>query len=100
MHNEIAVVIVKNLEQIFFEHGPVHGILMDNSTVFRSATKQELLNKWNVSPYCRAAYRTSGNGIVERHHRTIKSMAEKAYISPVEAVYWPGRKVSTPNLGI
>ena len=36
----------------------------------------------------RAAYRPSGNGIVERHHRTIKAIAERGKISPLEAVYW------------
>ena len=61
MYNETAGIIIKNLEQIFFEHDSVHEILMDNA---------------------------SGNGIVERHHRTTKSMVEKAIISPVEAVYW------------
>ena len=79
-------VIVKNLEQIFFH--PVHEIIMDNATAFRSATMREFLKKRNVSPYYRAAYRASVNGNVERHHRTIKSMAKKSNISPVEAVYW------------
>ena len=52
-HNETAGVIVKNLEQIFFEHDPVHEILMYNVTAFRSATMQGFLNKLNVSPYHR-----------------------------------------------
>ena len=56
MYNETAGVIVKNLEQIFFEHGPAHKILMDNAPTFKSALMREFLNKWNVSPYYRAAY--------------------------------------------
>ena len=72
MYNETAGIIVKNLEQILFERGPVHEMLMDNATAFKSKLLREFLNKCNVSPYYRAAYRASGNGIVERHHRTIK----------------------------
>lgn len=44
----------------------------------------------------RAAYRPQGNGIVERHHRTVKSIAERGGISPIEAVYWYN---STPRNG-
>ena len=55
-----------------------------------------MLNKWNIRRLFRAAYRPSGNGIVERHHRTIKAIAERAEISPLEAVYWYN---STPRSG-
>ena len=41
-----------------------------------------------MRPFFRAAYRPSGNGIVERHHRTIKAMAERGGITPSEAVFW------------
>lgn len=41
-----------------------------------------------MRPFFRAAYRPSGNGIVERHHRTIKAMAERGRITPAEAVFW------------
>ena len=79
--------LVPRRSEIFFEHVPVQEILMDNATALKSKLMQEFLDKWNVSPYFRAAYRASGNGIFERHHRTIKSMTEKANISPAEAVY-------------
>ncbi|KAF2360595.1 Reverse transcriptase RNA-dependent DNA polymerase [Trinorchestia longiramus] len=36
------------------------------------------------------------NGIVERHHRTVKAIAERGRISPIEAVYWYN---STPRSG-
>ena len=88
MHNETSTVIIKNLHQIFCERGPVDELLMDNATAFRSQSMSEFLSKWGVRPCFRAAYRPSGNGIVERCHRTIKTMAERARISPVEAVYW------------
>ena len=61
---------------------------MDNSTVFRSGTLKSMFDKWKVKHFFRAAYRPGGNGIVERHHRTIKAIAERGRISPAEAVFW------------
>ena len=61
---------------------------MDNSTVFRSGTLKSMFDKWKVKRFFRAAYRPGGNGIVERHHRTIKAIAERGRISPAEAVFW------------
>ena len=61
---------------------------MDNATSFRAEEMRKMLEHWNVVPYYRAAWRPSGNGIVERHHRTIKAMAERMRSSPIEAVYW------------
>ena len=61
---------------------------MDNSTVFRSLAMTAFMERWKVRSFFRAAYRPSGNGIVERHHRTIKAMAERGSISPLEATFW------------
>ena len=36
----------------------------------------------------RAAYRASGNGVVERHHRTVKRMAARGGISVLEAAFY------------
>lgn len=85
---ENAEEIARILNEIFLERGPVEEVLMDNGTVFRSRVVREMLDKWNVSRYFRAAYRPSGNGIVERHHRTIKALAERGQITPMEAVFW------------
>ena len=41
-----------------------------------------------MQSFFRAAYRPAGNGIVERNHRTVKVCAERARITPEEAVYW------------
>ncbi|XP_067944891.1 uncharacterized protein [Watersipora subatra] len=41
-----------------------------------------------ISLRFRAAYAPSGNGIVERNHRTIKRIAERGRISPEEATFW------------
>ncbi|GFN98851.1 Pol polyprotein [Plakobranchus ocellatus] len=74
LRNETATSICKELDQVFCERGPVDELLMDNATAFRSEEMSVLLEKWNTHPIYRAAYRASGNGIVERHHRTIKSL--------------------------
>ena len=60
---------------------------MDNATVFRSELLKTVLDNWSVRWFFRAAYRPSGNGIIGRHHRTIKAMAERGNISPMEAVF-------------
>ena len=88
LSHETAACIIQQLEEVFFERGPVDEILMDNATAFRSEEMSNFLAKWNTRPYFRAAYRPSGNGIVERHHRTIKASAEKGNVNPIEAVFW------------
>lgn len=88
LRGETAVEICGILDTLFYERGPVSEILMDNALAFRSQEMEELLAKWGVRPCFRAAFRASGNGIVERNHRTIKAMAERSGKSPIEAVYW------------
>ena len=88
MRNERTEEIIGNLNQIFSERGPVRQILMDNATALKSEKMMVFLSTWNIEPWYRSAYRASGNGIVERHHRTIKSMAEKSNVNPVQAVFW------------
>lgn len=85
---ENAEEIARILNEIFLERGPPEEVLMDNGTAFRSQVVKEMMDKWNVGRYFRAAYRPSGNGIVERHHRTIKALAERGQITPMEAVFW------------
>lgn len=88
LRTEAAPNVCKILDEVFKERGPPSELLMDNSSVFHSADINELMKAWCVTPFYRAAYRPSGNGIVERHHRTIKSMAERARVSPTTAVFW------------
>ena len=60
---------------------------MDNSATFHSSRLADLLNGWKVNSYFRAAYRASGNVIIERNHRTIKTFTERSNITPQEAVF-------------
>ena len=88
INNESAISINKELECIFREHGPPEELLMDNGASFRSAQLLALCDKWNVKTTYRCAYRPSGNGVVERCHRTIKSMAAKSGGDPLDMVFW------------
>jgi transposase InsO family protein/ribonuclease HI len=86
---ECAASVVQNVEQLFRERGPVDELLLDNSRTFHSHAVADLCQKWNVRRRFRAAHRPSGNGIVERHHRTIKRMAARAGAgSPLQSVFW------------
>ncbi|KAF2354244.1 Integrase catalytic core [Trinorchestia longiramus] len=96
LRRENTECIITELINIFLERGPVDKSLMGNSTVFRSQMLANMLQEWNVERVFRAVYRPAGNGIVERHHRTVKAIAERGRISPIEAVYWYN---STPRSG-
>ncbi|GFS00392.1 Pol polyprotein [Elysia marginata] len=87
LRNETALCIFKELDQVFCEWGLVE-VLMDNATAFRSREMADLLREWNVAPFFRASYRPYGNGIVERHHHTIKALSERGRILPTRAVFW------------
>ncbi|XP_068200690.1 uncharacterized protein [Palaemon carinicauda] len=88
--------ISAELNSIFLERGPVDEMLLDKSTAFKSQCLGDMLSRWNTVRVFRATYRPGGYGIVKRHHRTIKAIAEKGGISPIEAVIWYN---STPRSG-
>ena len=88
VRSENAEDVATVLEELFRERGPVAEVLCDNSTAFRSQRLAALCRQWNVRQRFRAAYRPSGNGIVERNHRTVKRMAARGGITPLKAVFW------------
>ena len=88
LHAESASAVAEELEKVMHEHCPVMEVIMDNGTVFHSEIFQTMLKKWKIRSYYRAANRPGGNGIVERHHRTVKAIAERGGISPEEATFW------------
>ena len=63
-------------------------ILTDNDTAFTSKDFGEFARNWDVHLRFRCAYSPSGNGVVERSHRTIKTIAARKNCSILEAVYW------------
>lgn len=86
--SENAAEIVKILDELFRERGPVDELLSDNGLGFRSFPVAELCRQWNVIQLFRCAYRPEGNGIIERHHRTIKRMAQRCGSCPLRMVFW------------
>ncbi|XP_043245437.1 uncharacterized protein LOC122393477 [Amphibalanus amphitrite] len=67
--------IVRQLEALFLERGAPAELLMDNATEFKGRELKAFAVRWDVELRYRAAYEPGGNGIIERHHRTIKVMA-------------------------
>jgi len=85
--SEDAETVSRVMEDVFQERGPPRELLLDNATAFRSQALAELCLKWGVHLEFRAAYYPQGNGIVERHHRTIKRIVARARVSPLMAVH-------------
>ena len=75
------------LEAIFRERGAPQEILCDNATVFRGRQFAVFVAEWNVKLCFRAAYEPGGNGIVERHHRTVKVIAARRQCTIAEAAH-------------
>lgn len=88
INTESAGEITALFEQVFRERGPPSELLLDNSATFRSQQMDDLCSRWCIFRGFRCAYRPSGNGIVERNHRTIKSLATRSGKTPSEMVFW------------
>ena len=88
LRRQDAPTIIRQLENVFFELGPPMEILTDNDTAFTSKDFGEFARNWDVHLRFRCAYSLSGNGIVERNHRTVKTIATWKNCSILEAVYW------------
>ena len=63
-------------------------ILTDNDTAFTSKDFGEFARNWDVHLRFQGAYSPSGNGIVERSHRTVKTITTRKNYSILETVYW------------
>ena len=79
--------VVEQLHAIFNERGAPEEILADNDTAFRSRVSASFASRWGIRLRFRAAYRPSGNGIVERNHRTVKVIAARSKCSISDAVH-------------
>lgn len=60
----------------------------NNDTTFTCRQFKEFVSSWSVHLRFRCAYVPSGNGIVERNHRSVKTIATRKNCSVLEAVYW------------
>lgn len=79
--------VIRNLEAVFYERGAPEEILTDNDTAFRSRVFADFMARWCVRLRFRCSHAPSGNGIVERCHRTIKVIAARKGCEIAEAVY-------------
>ncbi|KFD49045.1 hypothetical protein M513_10093 [Trichuris suis] len=80
--------ICEQLESIFCERGAPDELLADNDTAFRSQIFTKLVERWKLRLRFRCAYAPSGNGIIERCHRSVKVIAARKGCAVCEAVYW------------
>ena len=69
------------------EFGPPKYIMSDNGSVFRSQKFAALLKRWEIKQILTCAYRSRGNGIIERIHRSVKRSAARSKSSVAEAVF-------------
>ena len=95
LRNETADSVAQELEQVFWERGAPLELMSDNGPCYKSHKLKTLLCKWNIEHILSCAYRASGNGLVERHHRTIKRMMARSGGTVQEMVYWYN---NTPNV--
>jgi len=86
--NETAREVAGKFNQVFAEFGPPGSLLSDNGTIYRSSEFQNLMKRWDIVHEFSCAYRPQGNGISERNHRTIKTMAARSGNSIEECVFW------------
>lgn len=86
--DESSSSVIDQLESIFSERGPPDEIVWDNYATFRSTDVSQLLEKWGVCAHFRCAFRPSGNGVVERNHRTIKRMVARTGGSVQEMLFY------------
>ena len=84
----LQYILSLNYVVLVIERGPCEELLLDNSTVFRSATVAQFAEDWGIALRFEAAYASGSNGIVERNHQTIKRIAERGGITPEEAKFW------------
>ncbi|XP_043237710.1 uncharacterized protein LOC122389602 [Amphibalanus amphitrite] len=80
-------VLVAELRSILLERGAPDEILLDNDPVFRSRRFGAFAAEWGVRLTFRCAYVPSGNGVTERVHRTVKTIAARKGCDISEAVY-------------
>ena len=88
LHRQDAPTVIWQLENVFLEQGPPMEILTNNDTAFTSKDFWEFARNWDVHLRFQCAYSPSGKGIVERSHRTVKTIAARKNCSILEAVYW------------
>ena len=79
--------VVEQLNSVFLERGAPRELLADNDPAFRSRRFHAFVTNWAVQLRFRCAHVASGNGVIERCHRSIKVIAARKNCTVAEAVY-------------
>ena len=87
LHRQDAPTVIRQSENVFLKRGPPMEILTNNDTAFTSKDFRDFARNWDMHLQFRCAYSPSGNGIVERSHRIVKTIAARKNCSILEAVY-------------
>ena len=74
--------------EVFRERGPPMELLLDNAPSFKSGSFVNVCKEWGVKVIYRCAFRPNCNGIIERHHRTIKRSASRCSGDILNIVFW------------
>ncbi|XP_043206644.1 uncharacterized protein LOC122372990 [Amphibalanus amphitrite] len=82
-----AAEITAHLETVFLEHGAPAELLLDNATEFRGRRMGAFAARWGVTLWFREVHEAGGNGIAERHHRTIKVMSARKGCTIAESLH-------------
>ena len=64
----------RQMREVFMTVGPPGELMSDNGTTFHSRQLAGLCEFWGVRQHFTSAYRPNTNGIIERHHATIKTI--------------------------
>jgi len=100
VRNESSEEIQKHIESVFSEFGPPSEFYSDNGTTYQSSRLRKMMENWCVSQHFTSAYRPQGNGMCERNHRTVKTMATRTGKTIAECVMWyngtTGRHQASP----
>lgn len=70
-----AAGVIDKLESVFYERGAPKELLTNNATSFRTSMFSEFASLWGINVTYRCANVLSGNGIAERCHRSVKTIA-------------------------
>ena len=72
-----SATVAHQLEAIFCKQGQLNEFLTDNNTTFTSRNFRKFLKDWGVRLHLQCANALSGNRIMERCQRTIKTIAAR-----------------------
>ena len=88
LHQQDSASVVFHLESVFYEQGSPIELLKDNDTAFICKQFKKFLKDWGVHLWFWWAYASARNDLVERSHRSIKTIVARKQCFIPEVVYW------------